>query len=75
MTLTEAQTLRKIYFDALVQIGARQSYTINSGGVNRTVTYADVKWVQSQFTYYDNMVARLASCRNGLAHRQGVPTW
>lgn len=75
MTLAEAQTLRKIYYDALVSVGVRQSYTINGGGVNRTVTYADLKWVQSQFTYYDNLVQRLSCGGGGLSHRQGVPTW
>lgn len=75
MTSVEVDTLRKIYYDALVAIGARKSYTFTSGGVTRTVTYLDAAWVQKQFAYYDALQVRNANGQIGMDHRQGVPIW
>lgn len=75
MTSDEVTILRNIYFEALKAVGARKSYTFTSGGVTRTVSYADLEWIQKQFAYYDNLQTRMANGQVGMEHRQGVPVW
>jgi hypothetical protein len=57
LSLEEAQALRAAWLAALQAVATGQSYTI----AGRTLTRVDAKYIQQQFSKYDQSVDQLAA--------------
>ncbi|GJQ59778.1 MAG: hypothetical protein D8M57_13190 [Candidatus Scalindua sp. AMX11] len=57
ITLVQAQAQLTTWLDASTKIASGQSYNIG----NRTLTRADVKYLQEQIEYWNKMVNTLSS--------------
>jgi hypothetical protein len=64
VTLDEARTLRKAWFDAEVAVSTGQEYQIG----NRKLTRADARYIHQQFIRYDQIVSEMEAGRSG-----GIP--
>lgn len=69
-TLEEAKTNLKMWLDADAKVATGQSFTINDGGSQRSITRVDAARIQEKINFWSRQVARL---QRGGSIRQVTP--
>ncbi len=65
ITLAQAQTQLDAWLAASLAIANNQSYSIETGGTQRTLTRANAAWINRQITYWNGQVKKLSRTRSG----------
>jgi len=63
ITLAAAQTQLDAWIAASAAVAKSQSYTIDTGNGQRSLTRADAEQILKQITFWDTQVKRLSSSR------------
>ncbi len=72
-TLSEATEFYTLWKDAYIALAAGKSYTISTGGTNRSLTRQDLPNVKAEMQYWKNQIDKINNNQSGIKKKFSTP--
>lgn len=72
ITLAQAEAKLAVWMAAEEACAAKQTYTIESEGNSRSLSYADLKEIGNRITYWNNKVQALSAAASGVSRSRTI---